>query len=165
MRCMCAYSVCAGLGFSACVQVCTCAHDQLVPSMPAMRQLQTHGQRKIASMQCQQRAASAVWTAASFFAMLRPGLREHELSWSATCAGVTLLGAVLTWLTYAYWGPWTCANVPLMDKYMQLAPLIQPPLFAVAGVAHFITHEEFCRFYPHQVRLATLHAALHRMWQ
>ena len=65
---------------------------------------------------------------------------------------MTLLGAVLTYFTYTTWGPWVCDNVPLMDNYMKLAPLIQPPLFVAAGVAHFVTHKEFCRFYPHQVQ-------------
>jgi uncharacterized membrane protein len=47
-----------------------------------------------------------------------------------------------------------------MDNYMKYAPLIQPPLFAAAGIAHFITHEEFCRFYPHQVRSSLLSTRL-----
>lgn len=59
-------------------------------------------------------------------------------------------------MTYTTWGPWTCENVPLMDSYMRLAPLIQPPLFAVAGIAHFAAHHQFARFYPHKARPARL---------
>jgi hypothetical protein len=66
-------------------------------------------------------------------------------------ASVSALGALLTYLTYTSWGPWVCAHVPLMDTYMQRAPFIIPPIFVVAGGAHFITHREFCSFYPHQV--------------
>jgi hypothetical protein len=76
------------------------------------------------------------------------------------CAGVTLVGAVLTYMTYTAWGPWTCANVPFMDSYMRLAPFIQPPLFIAAGVAHFTAHQNFCRFYPHPVRLIR-HSSFH----
>jgi hypothetical protein len=68
------------------------------------------------------------------------------------CSGVTLFGAVLTYFSYTMWGPWACANIPLLDAYMQLAPFIGPPLFVLAGIAHFTMHEEFCQFYPHQVR-------------
>lgn len=66
-------------------------------------------------------------------------------------AGVTLLGALLTYFTYTSAGPWVCNNLPLMDRYMPLAPFIQGPLIAAAGVAHFYPlHEEFCSFYPHR---------------
>ena len=69
-------------------------------------------------------------------------------------AGVTLLGAVLTYFTYTTWGRWVCKTVPLMVNYMKLAPMILPPLFVAIGLTHFVLHKEYCRFYPHQVRVS-----------
>jgi hypothetical protein len=75
------------------------------------------------------------------------------------CSGLTALGALLTYYSYTTAGPWIAANVPLMDTYMDRAPFIIPPLFAVAGVAHFTSHRTFCSFYPHQVRRSACRAA------
>jgi hypothetical protein len=67
------------------------------------------------------------------------------------CSGISVLGAILTYFTYTTWGPWVTANVPTFDRYMSLAPFIQGPLIAAAGVAHFTNHEDFTNFYPHKV--------------
>lgn len=90
-------------------------------------------------------------------AWVSPGWRgayvssQPESTQTALVAGVTLLGALLTYFTYTTAGPWVCNNVPLMDTYMTKAPFIQGPLIAAAGVAHFYPlHEEFCSFYPHR---------------
>lgn len=70
---------------------------------------------------------------------------------SCGAAGVSVLGAALTYLSYTTVGPWICTNVPFFDKYMATAPFIQGPLFAAAGVAHFVTPESFTCFYPSKV--------------
>ena len=76
---------------------------------------------------------------------------QPEATQTAIVAGVTLLGAILTYVTYTTAGPWVCNNVPLMDTYMEKAPFIQGPLIAAAGIAHFYpSHQLFCEFYPHR---------------
>lgn len=83
-----------------------------------------------------------------------PGYRNAYVSaqppevQTAIIAGVTLLGTVLTYLNYTTVGPWVCENVPFFDRYMATAPFIQGPLFALAGVAHFLVPESFTCFYP-----------------
>lgn len=67
-------------------------------------------------------------------------------------AGLSGLGAAMTYLTYTSWGPWLCSNVPGLGNYMDVAPYVNAPIFIGAGIAHFVTHQEFCKFYPHQVR-------------
>lgn len=76
---------------------------------------------------------------------------QPEATQTAVVAGVTLLGALLTYFTYTTAGPWVCNNIPLMDTYMEKAPFIQGPLIAAAGVAHFYpAHQMFCEMYPHR---------------
>lgn len=75
---------------------------------------------------------------------------QPEATQTALVAGVTLLGALLTYFTYTTAGPWVCNNLPLMDSYMQTSPYVLGPLFAAAGVSHYPFHEGFCTVYPHQ---------------
>lgn len=89
------------------------------------------------------------WTAPGWRGAYVSG--QPESTQTAIVAGVTLLGALLTYFSYTTAGPWICNNVPLMDTYMQNSPFVQGPLFVLAGVSHFYpAHALFCSFYPHR---------------
>lgn len=73
---------------------------------------------------------------------------QPKAAQAAIVAGVTILGAALTYFTTKIAGPWICANIPVMGNYMTSAPLVLGPFIAAVGVIHFTMHEVLCGFYP-----------------
>jgi hypothetical protein len=70
---------------------------------------------------------------------------------STGAAGLTAIGAILTYFSLTTWGPWLGAHFACFQGYMDTVPYAIAAGYAAAGVMHFKQHTTFCGIYPHQV--------------
>ena len=71
-------------------------------------------------------------------------------------AGLTIVGALLTYFAHTLWGPYLCSKYNFFSGYMNIVPYVSAAIYTLVGVLHFVAPVALCGIVPPRVRACAI---------